>query len=114
LRVREYVDAVRCMGGSNWRIGIVHIIPNAVGTIIVNATFQVADAVLLLAGLSFLGLGLPLPAVNWGGMLTQGLNYLQAGYWWVVYPAGLCIVVTVLAFSMVGEGLRRLFERRDY
>jgi len=112
LRVREYVEAVKCMGGTNRRIVFVHIIPNAIGTIIVNANFQVADSILLLAGLSFLGLGLPLPAVNWGSMLTDGLNYLYAGYWWQVYPAGLCIVITVLAFNMIGENLRGSLDSR--
>ena len=112
LRVREYVEAVKCMGGSNRRIVFVHIIPNAAGTIIVNANFQVADSILLLAGLSFLGLGLPLPAANWGSMLSDGLNYLYAGYWWQVYPAGLFIVITVLAFNMIGENLRGVLDAR--
>jgi peptide/nickel transport system permease protein len=112
LRVREYVEAVRCMGGRNRRVVFFHIIPNAIGTIIVNTNFQVADSILLLAGLSFLGLGLPLPAANWGSMLTDGLNYLDAGYWWLVYPAGLLIVITVLAFNMIGEDIRQTFEGR--
>jgi peptide/nickel transport system permease protein len=112
LRVREYVEAVRLMGGSNRRVVFFHIIPNAAGTIIVNTNFQVADSILLLAGLSFLGLGLPLPAVNWGSMLTDGLNFLYAGYWWQVYPAGLCIVITVLAFNMIGENLRHSLDAR--
>jgi peptide/nickel transport system permease protein len=112
LRVREYVEAVKCMGGSNRRIVFVHIIPNAAGTIIVNANFQVADSILLLAGLSFLGLGLPLPAANWGSMLSDGLNYLYAGYWWQVYPAGAFIVITVLAFNMIGENLRGVLDAR--
>ena len=112
LRVREYVEAVQVMGGTRRRIVFLHIIPNAIGTIIVNTTFQVADSILLLAGLSFLGLGLPLPAANWGGMLSDGLKYVNAGYWWSVYPAGFCIVGTVLAFNMIGENLRRIFEGR--
>jgi len=112
LRVREYVEAVRCMGGTNRRVVFFHIIPNAIGTIIVNTNFQVADSILLLAALSFLGLGLPLPASNWGSMLSDGLNYLYAGYWWQVYPAGLCIVITVLAFNMIGENLRGSIDVR--
>ncbi len=112
LRVREYVEAVKCMGGSNRRIVFFHIIPNAGGTIIVNTNFQVADSILLLAGLSFLGLGLPLPAANWGSMLSDGLNFLYAGYWWQVYPAGICIVITVLAFNMIGENLRGVLDAR--
>ena len=76
LRVREYVQAVRVMGGSRTRIVFRHIIPNAVGTIVVFATFQVADAILLLAALGFLGLGIPAPQTDWGTMLSNGVNYV--------------------------------------
>ena len=74
LRTREFVDAVRVAGGRNSRIVGRHIIPNTLGTISVNATFQVADAIIILATLSFLGFGLPPPAVSWGGMLSQGTH----------------------------------------
>ena len=89
-----------------------HIIPNTIGTITVNATFQVADAVLALAGLSFLGLGIPPPAANWGGMLSTGINYVYAGDWWLIYPPGVAIVLTVMAFNSVGDALRDVFETR--
>ena len=74
LRVREYVLAVRVMGGGNIRIVLRHIIPNTIGTIIVNATFQVADAILLLAALGFIGLGVPAPKTDWGSMLADGVT----------------------------------------
>ena len=74
LRVREYVQAVKVMGGSRSRIVLRHIIPNTVGTIIVNATFQVADAILLLAALGFLGLGVQPPQTDWGSMLSNGVQ----------------------------------------
>ena len=112
LRVREYVDAVRVMGGSTGRVIIRHIVPNTISTIVVNATFQVADAILILATLSFLGFGLPPPAATWGGMLTNGMNYLYDGYWWQIYPAGLIIVITVIAFNLIGDGLRDALEVR--
>lgn len=112
LRVREYVQAVRVMGGSSTRMIFRHLVPNTISTIVVNATFQVADAVLILATLSFLGFGLPPPAATWGGMLTNGTNYLYDGYWWEIYPAGLIIVVTVVAFNFVGDGLRDALEVR--
>ena len=112
LRTREYVDAVRVMGGSDLRIVLRHIIPNTIGTIMVNATFQVADAILTVAALSFLGLGVPPPAANWGGMLSDGVSYTYAGYWWLIYPAGLLIVVTVVAFNLIGDAMRDAFEVR--
>jgi peptide/nickel transport system permease protein len=112
LRSREYVDAVRVMGGSDARIVLRHIIPNTIGTIMVNATFQVADAILAIAALSFLGLGVPPPATNWGGMLSDGVGYTFAGYWWLIYPAGLAIVLTVVAFNLIGDAMRDAFEVR--
>jgi peptide/nickel transport system permease protein len=112
LRVREYVQAVRVMGGSSRRMIFRHVVPNTISTIVVNATFQVADAVLILATLSFLGFGLPPPAATWGGMLTNGANYLYDGYWWEIYPAGFIIVITVVAFNFVGDGLRDALEVR--
>jgi peptide/nickel transport system permease protein len=112
LRVREYVQAVRVMGGSSTRMIFRHVVPNTISTIVVNATFQVADAVLILATLSFLGFGLPPPAATWGGMLTNGANYLYDGYWWEIYPAGIIIVLTVVAFNFIGDGLRDALEVR--
>jgi peptide/nickel transport system permease protein len=106
LRTREFVDAARAAGGSRSRIVGRHIIPNTLGTISVNATFQVADAMIILATLSFLGFGLPPPAVSWGAMLSQGTTYLLDGYWWEVYPAGLIVMVTVVAFNFVGDAMR--------
>ena len=112
LRVREYVQAVRVMGGSGGRIVLRHIIPNTIGTIIVNATFQVADAILLLAALGFIGLGVPAPQTDWGSMLSDGVNYALNGYWWEIYPAGVAIVLVVVAFNFVGDALRDAFEVR--
>ena len=105
LRTREYVQAARLMGASGFRIILRHIVPNALSTIVVNTTFQVADAILALASLSFLGLGPPPPAVNWGGMLSDGSDYLVQGAWWLVYPTGAAIVIIVVAFNFLGEGI---------
>lgn len=112
LRTREFVQAARVAGGTRLRIVVRHIMPNAIGTIMVNASFQVADAILILATLSYLGLGLPPPATNWGSMLANGITYLYDGYWWEVYPAGLSIVVIVVAFNLVGDALRDSFDVR--
>ena len=112
LRIREYVQAVRVMGGSKRRIVLRHIIPNSIGTIIVNATFNIADAILLLAALGFIGLGVPSPQTDWGSMLSNGVNYALDGYWWEIYPAGLCIVLVVVAFNFIGDALRDALEVR--
>jgi peptide/nickel transport system permease protein len=112
LRVREYVQAVRTMGGRSGRIIFRHLVPNTMGTITVNATFQVADAILTLAVLSYLGFSLPPPTATWGGMLENGVNFLYDGYWWEIYPAGLMIVITVVAFNFIGDGLRDSLDVR--
>jgi peptide/nickel transport system permease protein len=112
LRTREYVSAVRVMGGKSRRVVFRHIIPNAVGTIIVNATFQVADAILVLAVLQYLGFALPPPTATWGGMLSQGSTFLSDGYWWEVYPALVMIILIVVAFNFIGDALRDSFEVR--
>ena len=112
LRNREYVQAVRVMGGSRKRIIGRHIIPNSVGTIVVFATFQVADSILLLAALGFLGLGVPAPQTDWGTMLSNGVDAAASGYWWQIYPTGICIVLVVVAFNYVGDALRDSLEVR--
>ena len=112
LRTREFVEAARVVGASRRRVVLRHIIPNAIGTIVVQTTFEVANAILLLAGISYLGLGPPPPAANWGSMLSDGLNYIYDGYWWLIYPAGVAIVLTVMAFNFLAEALRDTLEER--
>ena len=109
LRSREYVLAAKTMGVRTPTLIVRHIVTNSIGTIVVNATFQVADAILVVAALSFLGLGIAPPATNWGAMLSNGLNYSYSGYWWLVYPPGIAIVITVVAFNLIGDGLRDAF-----
>ena len=89
-----------------------HIIPNSIGVIVVNVTFQVADAIVAVATLSFLGFGIAPPATNWGLQLSNGIAYVYAGYWWLIYPAGICIVLIVMAFNFVGDALRDALEVR--
>jgi peptide/nickel transport system permease protein len=112
LRVRDYVQAMKVMGGGGTRAVFRHIAPNAVGTIIVNATFQVADAILLVVALSYLGLGVQPPQTDWGGMLSNGVQYTYDGYWWLIYPAGIAIVLVVIAINFIGDALRDSFEVR--
>jgi peptide/nickel transport system permease protein len=113
LRVREYVQAVRVMGGGAPRAILRHIAPNAAGTIAVNVTFQVANAILTLATLSYLGLGVQPPSVDWGDMIGAGIQFIDDGYWWQIYPPGLAIICVVVAFTMLGDGLRDGFQPLD-
>jgi peptide/nickel transport system permease protein len=113
LRTREYVQAVKVVGGGRMRAVIRHIVPNSIGTIIVQATFAVADSIIILASLGFLGLGVQAPDTDWGDMLAGGLQYLQGGnYWWLIYPAGLAIIITCIAINFIGDALRDAFETR--
>jgi peptide/nickel transport system permease protein len=109
IRTREYVLAAKTMGVRSPKIILRHVVTNCIGTILVNATFQVADAILVVAALSFLGLGIPPPATNWGSMLSDGLNFTYSGFWWLTYPPGIAIVLTVVAFNLVGDGMRDAF-----
>jgi peptide/nickel transport system permease protein len=112
LRVREYVQAMRVMGGGSARAVLRHIAPNAIGTIVVNLSFQVADAIGLVVALSYLGLGIRPPEEDWGAMLSNGITYVADGYWWLIVPAGVCIVIVITAFIWIGEGLRDAVEVR--
>jgi peptide/nickel transport system permease protein len=106
LRVREYVQAARVMGGGNMRVILRHILPNALSTIVVNVSFQIANAILLLATVSWLGLGVQFPAVDLGDMIGAATQTISDGYWWQIVVPGTAIVVIVVAFTMLGDGLR--------
>ena len=113
LRTREYVQAVKVIGGRPLRSVIRHIVPNAIGTIIVQGTFAVADSILILAVLGFLTLGVAPPATDWGSMLSGGLTYIQGGnYWWLIYPPGVAIILTCISINFIGDALRDAFETR--
>jgi len=112
LRERDFVLAARTAGSSNWRLITKHLLPNALGVVIVNVTFQVADAILAVSYIGFLGFGLHFPNVDWGDMLSNGIEYLQDGYWWLIYPVGACIVLTVMALNFIGDALRDSMDVR--
>jgi ABC-type dipeptide/oligopeptide/nickel transport system permease subunit len=112
LRVRDFVLAARTMGATRNRLIYRHLVPNALGVVIVNITFQVADSINFLAILGFLGFGLNYPQVDWGDMLSDALNSLQDGYWWLVYPVGICLVLVVMAFNFIGDALRDTVDVR--
>ncbi len=112
LKRRDYVEAARALGGNNWRIMIQHLLPNVMGVVIVNATFQVADAILTVAALSFLGLGLPPPTPNWGEMLSNSMSYMFQNAWWLIYPPGIAILLVELSVNFIGDAMRQAFDPR--
>ncbi len=115
LKTREYVQAMKTMGGGSIRAIWRHIVPNTIGTIVVTVTFQIADAIIILSTLQYFGLGLPPNDPTWGSMLNDAINNASAqfnGYWWQIYPAGLMIVLTVVAVNLIGDALRDSFEVR--
>jgi peptide/nickel transport system permease protein len=112
LRVRDFVSAARSMGSSRTRLLGRHLIPNALGVVIVNVTFQIADAILFTSVVGFLGYGLHFPSVDWGGQLSQGVNYLLDGYWWLIYPVGACLILVVMSFNFIGDALRDAVDVR--
>ena len=112
LRERDFVSAARIAGASRVRLVARHLIPNALGVMIVNVTFNVADAILAVAALGYLGFGLHYPKQDWGDMLSNGIGYMQDGYWWLVYPVGVCIVLVVMACNLIGDAMRDSFDVR--
>ncbi len=112
LKTRVYVEAAQALGASTWRIMVRHLFPNFMGTVLVAGTFAVADSILAIATLSFLGLGLPPPAPNWGADLANAMNYLYQPSWWLVYPPGLAILLAELSINFLGDGLRQAFDTR--
>lgn len=105
VRNQEYVEAARAIGISEAKIIFSHIIPNCLSPIIVQTTLRIGSAIISASSLSFLGLGVPAPAPEWGSMLSSGRQYIR-GYSYMTFFPGLAIMITVLAFNMVGDGLR--------
>jgi peptide/nickel transport system permease protein len=106
----EYVWATRLLGSSARRALVREVLPNVVGPVLVLATLDVGNAILLLAGLSFLGLGAQPPAAEWGSMVATGTQYFQ--FWWIGTFPGLAIFTAVLAFNFIGDSLRDVFDPR--
>ncbi len=111
LRERDYVQAARALGVKDRRIIFRHILPNALAPVFVTASLGVASAILIEAGLSFLGFGVQPPAPSWGNILTEGRTYIFDAWWLTVFP-GLAILITVLSFNLFGEGLRDAIDPR--
>ncbi len=111
LRERDFTQAAKALGVKNFRIIFRHILPNALAPVFVTATLDVATAILVEAGLSFLGFGVQPPAPSWGNILTEGRIYIFEAWWLTVFP-GLAILITVLSFNLLGEGLRDAMDPR--
>ena len=112
IKVRDYVAACRMMGGRNVRIIVRHILPNTIGTTIVNTSLSIANSVFALSVLSYIGLGLQAPNDDWGGMFANGSSYLDQNYWWMIYPPGVSIVLIIISCNFIGDALRDAFETR--
>ena len=111
IREMDYIMAARCIGCSNARIIFRHILPNAVSPVLVAATLGVAGAILTESALSFLGIGVLPPTPSWGNILTSGKDYIEFAWWLSLFP-GLAILVTVLAYNLLGEGIRDALDPR--
>jgi peptide/nickel transport system permease protein len=111
LGARDFVLAARVSGASSGRIMLAHMLPNVVPVLVVAATLRVAIVILVEAGLSYFGLGVPPPAPSWGNMVADGRLYLDTAWWITTFP-GILVVVTVLAYNLLGDGLRDVFDPR--
>ncbi len=111
LKERDFVMAAKAAGASDLRIIFRHILPNALSPVFVSATFGVAGAILVESGLSFLGLGVQPPDASWGNILASGRENITVAWWMSLYP-GLAILITVLSYNLVGEGLRDALDPR--
>ena len=111
IRNRDYVDAARVLGASDFRILARHVLPNVISTVTVVAGFDVASAILGESALSFLGFGVPIPLSSWGNMLSGSQDTFRTAPW-LVYPPGLMIFLTVLSVFLIADGLRDAFDPR--
>jgi peptide/nickel transport system permease protein len=109
LREREFVLAARGLGASGGRIIFRHILPNALGPVFVYATLAVGGAILTETGISFLGLGAQPPVSSWGNIITTGRHFIDSAWWLTLFP-GLAILVTVLSYNLLGQGLQDAFD----
>jgi peptide/nickel transport system permease protein len=109
-REMEYAQAARTVGNPTWRIVFIHLVPNCFPPLIVQATLAMGYALLTLAALSYIGLGIQPPDSEWGEMTSEGATLMVTGQWWLSLFPGIAIVVTVLIFNVVGDGLRDLLD----
>ncbi len=111
LKEKEYVEAARSLGAGPWRIMFVDILPNLMGPVLVLATLLIPNAVVFEATLSYLGLGITAPTASWGNILAEAQNYYTVAWWYVVFPAA-ALLITTLAFNLLGDGIRDAMDPR--
>ena len=112
VKVEDFVEAARAVGNPPWRIALRHVLPNITAPLIVQSTLAIAGAIIAEASLSFLGLGQQPPAPSWGSMLNTAKNYMDSAPWMAVWP-GMAIFVLVLAFNLLGDGLRDALDPKQ-
>lgn len=112
VRNREFVEAAQALGASDGRIMLLHILPNTVAPIMILSSLELAGSILTVASLSFLGLGAQPPTPDWGGMIDQGRQFLRTAWWIGVFP-GIAIMMTVLGFNLLGDGLQDVLDPRN-
>lgn len=111
IREMDYILAARGIGCSNARIMFRHIMPNVLSPVLVSATLGIAGAILTESALSFLGIGVQPPTPSWGNILASGKDYIEFAWWLSLFP-GLAILVTVLSYNLLGEGIRDALDPR--
>jgi ABC-type dipeptide/oligopeptide/nickel transport system permease subunit len=111
LREREFVEAARSLGAGDTRIMFVDVLPNVLAPVIVYTTLLIPVVIVTQATLSFLGLGLPPPTADWGGMISSSQNYYTTAWWFILFP-GIALLITTLAFNLFGDGVRDAFDPR--
>ena len=112
LRERDFVDAAKCAGNSDSRLVIRHILPNAMSAAVAQASVNIGWAMILTAGLSFVGAGVAPPTPEWGAMISEGAEYIITGEWWIATFPGIALGLSVLAFALVGETVTRALDIR--
>jgi len=111
-RERAYSEAARCVGNSSLSVIFAHLLPNCLPPLLVQVAINLSWAILNAAGLSFIGLGVRPPTPEWGSMISEGVNFMMSGKWWLFFFPGLAIFVTILAFNLLADGLRDVFDPR--
>jgi peptide/nickel transport system permease protein len=111
IKEKEYIEAARSLGAGPWRIMFIDILPNLLGPVLVLATLYIPTAIVFEATLSFLGIGIPAPTASWGVILSEAQQFYQTSWWYVVFPAG-ALLITTLAFNLLGDGVRDAMDPR--